>query len=76
MGSEPGRRAGAAGAVSARNCSSAATIAAASVSEAVCVTSSIRGLGGLCVPLVGIVITCSRSAHRHRPCSSLALTAL
>src|SRR3954447_10715115 len=72
----PAPATGGGGAVSARNCSSAATTAAASVSEAVFVTSSIRGLGGLRVPFVGIPITCSRLAHRRRPCSSLALTAL
>jgi hypothetical protein len=41
-----------AGAVSARNCSTAATIAAASDSEATGETSSIRGLGGRRLPLV------------------------
>ena len=40
-----------AGAVSARNCSSAAAIAAASSGEALGARISIRGLGGLCLPL-------------------------
>jgi hypothetical protein len=42
--------------VSVRNCSRAATIAAASVSDAVPVTISIRGLGGLRVPFLDVVI--------------------
>jgi acid phosphatase family membrane protein YuiD len=50
----------AAGAVSARNCSRAATIAAASVSEAVPETISMRGLGGRRLPLLAMAgnLTC------------------
>jgi hypothetical protein len=43
--------------VSAKNCSRAATIAAASARDAVPVTISIRGLGGLRVPFLDVVIT-------------------
>ncbi len=59
-----GRGSGA-GAVSIRNCSSAATIAAASLGEAPEETSSIRGLGGLRLPLLALT-----SAHSIRPAPS------
>lgn len=52
MASPPGCGAGA---VSARNCSSAATIAAASVAEAEPGRSSIRGRGGLRLPLPPLI---------------------